>query len=101
VPDVESREKIIDDSIGYPVAIKAVGGGGGKGFRVGARREQAQDAFEGASREGEKFFGDPTVYIERYLPDPRTSSCRCSPTLTATSSTWASATARCSAVTRS
>jgi acetyl-CoA/propionyl-CoA carboxylase biotin carboxyl carrier protein len=71
VPDVESAKKIIDDSIGYPVAIKAVGGGGGKGFRVALDESKLQDAFEGASREGEKFFGDPTVYIERYLPDPR------------------------------
>jgi acetyl-CoA/propionyl-CoA carboxylase biotin carboxyl carrier protein len=71
VPDLETAKKIIDDSIGYPVAIKAVGGGGGKGFRVALSEDELQGAFEGASREGEKFFGDPTVYIERYLPDPR------------------------------
>jgi acetyl-CoA/propionyl-CoA carboxylase, biotin carboxylase, biotin carboxyl carrier protein len=57
--------------IGYPVACKAVGGGGGKGFRVAASEDELKDAFEGASREGEKFFSDPTVYIERYLEDPR------------------------------
>src|SRR3954467_6035274 len=71
VPDVESAKKIIDESIGYPVAIKAVGGGGGKGFRVALDESKLQDAFEGAAREGEKFFGDATVYLERYLPDPR------------------------------
>src|SRR5437764_11788890 len=71
VPDVESAKKIIDSDIGYPVAIKAVGGGGGKGFRVALEESELQGAFEGASREGEKFFGDATVYIERYLPDPR------------------------------
>src|SRR3954454_9126668 len=71
VPDVEAAKKIIDDSVGYPVAIKAVGGGGGKGFRVALNEDELQGAFEGASREGEKFFGDSTVYIERYLPDPR------------------------------
>src|SRR3954451_15553648 len=71
VPDVDAARKIIDDSIGYPVAIKAVGGGGGKGFRVALEESELEKAFEGASREGEKFFGDPTVYIERYLPDPR------------------------------
>jgi acetyl-CoA/propionyl-CoA carboxylase biotin carboxyl carrier protein len=71
VDTVEDARKIIDDSIGYPVAIKAVGGGGGKGFRVAESEDKLQDAFEGASREGEKFFGDATVYIERYLPDPR------------------------------
>jgi acetyl-CoA/propionyl-CoA carboxylase biotin carboxyl carrier protein len=71
VPDIDAAKKIIDDSVGYPVAIKAVGGGGGKGFRVALDESELQGAFEGASREGEKFFGDPTVYIERYLPDPR------------------------------
>jgi acetyl-CoA/propionyl-CoA carboxylase, biotin carboxylase, biotin carboxyl carrier protein len=57
--------------IGYPVACKAVGGGGGKGFRVAASEDELEDAFEGAAREGEKFFSDRTVYIERYLEDPR------------------------------
>src|SRR4051794_33092930 len=71
VASVEDARKIIDDSIGYPVAIKAVGGGGGKGFRVALSEDELQDAFDGAAREGEKFFGDPTVYLERYLPDPR------------------------------
>jgi acetyl-CoA/propionyl-CoA carboxylase, biotin carboxylase, biotin carboxyl carrier protein len=59
------------EAIGYPVACKAVGGGGGKGFRVAASADEIEDAFEGASREGEKFFSDPAVYIERYLEDPR------------------------------
>ncbi|MGH2954232.1 MAG: acetyl-CoA carboxylase biotin carboxylase subunit [Solirubrobacterales bacterium] len=57
--------------IGYPVACKATGGGGGKGFRVAASEDELADAFEGAAREGEKFFSDATVYIERYLDDPR------------------------------
>ncbi|HXE99428.1 MAG TPA: acetyl-CoA carboxylase biotin carboxylase subunit [Solirubrobacterales bacterium] len=57
--------------IGYPVACKAAGGGGGKGFRVAASEKDLEDAFEGASREGEKFFSDPSVYLERYLDDPR------------------------------
>ncbi len=57
--------------IGYPVACKAAGGGGGKGFRVATSEEELEDAFEGAAREGEKFFSDPTVYLERYLDDPR------------------------------
>ena len=62
---------MIADTIGYPVAVKAAGGGGGKGFRVALTEDKLQDAFEGAAREGEKFFGDATVYLERYLPDPR------------------------------
>jgi acetyl-CoA/propionyl-CoA carboxylase, biotin carboxylase, biotin carboxyl carrier protein len=71
VDTVEDARKIIDDSVGYPVAIKAAGGGGGKGFRVALDGSELEKAFEGAAREGEKFFSDATVYIERYLPDPR------------------------------
>lgn len=59
------------EEIGYPVACKAAGGGGGKGFRVAMDPSELEEAFEGAAREGEKFFGDPTVYLERYLEDPR------------------------------
>jgi acetyl-CoA/propionyl-CoA carboxylase biotin carboxyl carrier protein len=70
VPDVKAAAKAIKE-IGYPVAVKAAGGGGGKGFRVALSEDELEDAFEGASREGEKFFSDPTVYLERYLPDPR------------------------------
>jgi acetyl-CoA/propionyl-CoA/long-chain acyl-CoA carboxylase, biotin carboxylase, biotin carboxyl carrier protein len=59
------------EEIGYPIACKAAGGGGGKGFRVAESEEKLEEAFEGAAREGEKFFSDPTVYLERYLEDPR------------------------------
>ena len=71
VEDVEAARRIIDADIGYPVAIKAAGGGGGKGFRVAHSEDELESAFEGAAREGEKFFSDATVYLERYLPDPR------------------------------
>jgi acetyl-CoA/propionyl-CoA carboxylase, biotin carboxylase, biotin carboxyl carrier protein len=71
VETVEDARRLIDESIGYPVAVKAAGGGGGKGFRVAESEDGLEEAFEGAAREGEKFFSDPTVYIERYLPDPR------------------------------
>jgi acetyl-CoA/propionyl-CoA carboxylase biotin carboxyl carrier protein len=71
VAGVEEAQKLIAADIGYPVAVKAAGGGGGKGFRVALDESQLREAFEGAAREGEKFFSDPTVYLERYLPDPR------------------------------
>jgi acetyl-CoA/propionyl-CoA carboxylase biotin carboxyl carrier protein len=70
VPTLEEAERAAA-AIGYPVAIKAAGGGGGKGFRVAEAPEQLEKAFAGASSEGERFFGDGTVYLERYLPDPR------------------------------
>jgi acetyl-CoA/propionyl-CoA carboxylase, biotin carboxylase, biotin carboxyl carrier protein len=70
VETLEDAAKIAED-IGYPIAVKAAGGGGGKGFRVALDPDKLKDAFEGAAREGEKFFSDDTVYLERYLPDPR------------------------------
>ena len=71
VETIDDARKIAKDEIGYPVAVKAAGGGGGKGFRVALTEDEIEEAFEGAAREGEKFFGDATVYLERYLPDPR------------------------------
>jgi len=68
---LEHAREVIAETIGYPVAVKAAGGGGGKGFRVALSGEELESAFEGAAREGEKFFSDATVYLERYLPDPR------------------------------
>jgi len=68
--DVNEAKKQAKE-IGYPVACKAAGGGGGKGFRVAHSEDELEEAFEGASREGEKFFSDPRVYLERYLEDPR------------------------------
>ncbi len=71
VDTVADARRIIDAEIGYPVAVKAAGGGGGKGFRVALSEAELEEAFAGAAREGEKFFSDATVYLERYLPDPR------------------------------
>src|SRR5437660_3033805 len=71
VGTVDEALRIVKAEIGFPVAVKAAGGGGGKGFRVALGEEELRGAFEGASREGEKFFSDATVYLERYLPDPR------------------------------
>src|ERR671922_2193885 len=71
VETVDDARRVIAESIGYPVAIKAAGGGGGKGFRVAGSEDELETAFEGAAREGEKFFSDSTVYIARYLSDPR------------------------------
>ncbi len=71
VASVADALRIAKKEIGFPVAVKATGGGGGKGFRVALSEDELEGAFEGSSREGEKFFSDPTVYLERYLHDPR------------------------------
>jgi acetyl-CoA/propionyl-CoA carboxylase biotin carboxyl carrier protein len=71
VDTLDSAREIVDGGIGYPVAVKAAGGGGGKGFRVALKADELEAAFEGAAREGERFFSDATVYLERYLRDPR------------------------------
>jgi acetyl-CoA/propionyl-CoA carboxylase, biotin carboxylase, biotin carboxyl carrier protein len=68
--DVEAAKAQAEEA-GYPVACKAAGGGGGKGFRVAMTPDDLEEAFEGAAREGEKFFSDDRVYVERYLEDPR------------------------------
>ena len=68
--DVEEARAQAEEA-GYPVACKAAGGGGGKGFRVAMSPDDLEEAFEGAAREGEKFFSDDRVYVERYLEDPR------------------------------
>jgi acetyl-CoA/propionyl-CoA carboxylase, biotin carboxylase, biotin carboxyl carrier protein len=59
------------DEIGWPVAIKAAAGGGGKGLKVVRSPAEVERAFESAQREGEAYFSDPAVYVERYLEDPR------------------------------
>ena len=99
--DTVADARTIAEDIGYPVAVKAAAGGGGKGFRVALTPADLEDAFEGARREAEKFFADTVVYLERYLPHPRHVEIQILADAPATASGWASATARCSAGTRS
>jgi acetyl-CoA/propionyl-CoA carboxylase biotin carboxyl carrier protein len=56
---------------GYPVAIKAAGGGGGRGFRVAESPEAVGRALEGAIREAVAYFGSDQVYLERYVTRPK------------------------------
>ncbi len=59
------------DRVGYPIIVKAASGGGGKGMRKVDSPDELQAALEGASREAGKAFDDPTVYIEKWIVDPR------------------------------
>jgi acetyl-CoA/propionyl-CoA carboxylase biotin carboxyl carrier protein len=70
---VESAAEVrrLGDELGWPVAIKASAGGGGKGLKVVRDASEAERGFESARREGEAYFSDPAVYVERYLEDPR------------------------------
>lgn len=56
---------------GYPVAIKAEGGGGGRGMKIVHDPEEAEDQLESAKREGEAYFDNDSVYVERFLENPR------------------------------
>src|SRR5690349_16055560 len=70
VTSVEAARAIAEE-IGYPVAIKAAAGGGGKGIRVVRDPADLESAYASSRREGAAYFGDDTVYLERYLDDPR------------------------------
>jgi len=70
---VTSADQVLalGEELGYPLVVKAAAGGGGKGMRVVASPTEAVDAFESARREGRAYFADGSVYVERYLEDPR------------------------------
>jgi len=59
------------ESIGYPVIVKAAAGGGGKGMRIVRSSSELGDVLVIASQEAEKAFSDGTVYLEKYLENPR------------------------------
>ncbi len=59
------------EQYGYPIAVKAAAGGGGRGFRVAWSAQEVDGAHRGASGEAERYFSDGRVYVERYLDHPR------------------------------
>ncbi|NJC05463.1 acetyl-CoA carboxylase biotin carboxylase subunit [Sphingomonas kaistensis] len=63
--------KAIAEEIGYPVLIKAASGGGGRGMKVVPDPDQLETLMAQASSEANAAFGDPTVYMEKYLGDPK------------------------------
>jgi acetyl-CoA/propionyl-CoA carboxylase biotin carboxyl carrier protein len=70
---VETVERALEiaEEIGYPVAVKASAGGGGKGIEVAEDAEQLARSYESARRQGRAYFADDTVFLERYLDRPR------------------------------
>ncbi len=70
---VESPAEVkeIADEYGYPVAIKAEGGGGGRGLKVVNSEDEVEEQLETAQREGEAYFDNASVYVEKYLEAPR------------------------------
>lgn len=77
IPGMENRISRFEDfkvyakRIGYPVIIKASGGGGGKGMRIVEKEEELKESLEAARREATSAFGDETVYLEKYIEEPR------------------------------
>lgn len=67
--DDELRQKACE--IGYPILLKAAAGGGGKGMRLVREESEVVEAYHAASREAEKAFKDPLVYMEKYIEGPK------------------------------
>ena len=70
VSDIEEAKKLCQ-SIGFPVLIKAAGGGGGKGMKIVHKQEEFENLFLTAKLEAKKFFGNDEVYIEKFFQNPR------------------------------
>jgi acetyl-CoA carboxylase biotin carboxylase subunit len=70
---VESAEaaRAIAEKIGLPIIIKATAGGGGKGMRVVRQMEELESSFRACQSEGQNYFANPTVYIEKFVNDPK------------------------------
>ena len=67
----EEEAVIVAEKIGYPVIIKAASGGGGRGMRIVRKPEEMEKMFLIASKEAEKAFNDPSVFIEKYIENPK------------------------------
>ncbi len=77
IPGMKGKSTDVDEcmveaeKIGFPVLLKASAGGGGKGMRVIYSKDELKDAVEAGMREAKSAFGDPSVYLEKYIEQPR------------------------------
>jgi len=71
IVDTEREAQTIADDIGYPLIIKATAGGGGRGMRLVKEESEFSRLFHAAQGEAEAAFGNPSVYIERFIEKPR------------------------------
>ena len=71
LPDDRGAVARIAADIGYPVILKAAGGGGGRGMRVVRQQSELADAFLVTRQEAQRFFGNPGIYMEKFLEKPR------------------------------
>jgi len=71
--NISNEEEAVEiaEKIGYPVIIKAASGGGGRGMRIVRKSEEMERMFITASKEAEKAFNDPSVFIEKYIENPK------------------------------
>ncbi|MDQ6781444.1 MAG: ATP-grasp domain-containing protein, partial [Candidatus Eremiobacteraeota bacterium] len=65
------QARALADSFGYPIAIKAAAGGGGKGLKVAHSAADLEQALSLAAKEAQAYFNDATLYVERYLAHPK------------------------------
>ncbi len=71
IKTIEEAKMHVNERITYPVMIKATAGGGGKGMRIARNDEELETNIIAAQNEAEAAFGNPDVYIEKYVEDPR------------------------------
>ncbi|AFO57131.1 acetyl-CoA carboxylase biotin carboxylase subunit [Natrinema sp. J7-2] len=69
--DDADEVRALGEEFGYPIAIKAEGGGGGRGMKIVRSEAEVDEALESARREGEAYFGNDSVYVEKYLEAPK------------------------------
>jgi acetyl-CoA carboxylase biotin carboxylase subunit len=66
-----AEAKSLAKEIGYPVIIKATAGGGGRGMRIISEKKELENAYNSAVNEAQKAFGDSSVYLEKFIEDPK------------------------------